>query len=239
MDTPLIDQNYQRWLLTLSAPLVALNQEQGAAYDCPKFYPFDTTVDLTESWGVDNREELIAMVVRMTDDGHAPHLAGYYHMWHRFSHREWQDYVAQRTGREQVWLNLVAETAAICGEGGIQAWDLARVSFLCRIGLLNRWINEEENLWFHTQFASRARHYYGDWESYYNAFLIGRAYWLTQDNDTPETLNFALSQCSGTAASMEYASELYLTRNPTFKRLPWQIEIIEIERPESLQGVNL
>ncbi len=33
-----------------------------------------------------------------------------------------------------------------CGEGGIRSWDYVRMGFLCRMGVLNEWLTEEESL---------------------------------------------------------------------------------------------
>jgi len=138
-----IDDSARRWLLALSAPMVAINAGPGADYDCDKFYPFDTSVDLSESWGIDSREQLFEMILRMIDNGHADDLAHYFRLWHRLSLTEWHNYAAHQTPAVQVLLALVADSAVMCGDGGIRAWDLARMGFLCRIGLLNGWITPE------------------------------------------------------------------------------------------------
>ncbi|NMC25342.1 MAG: DUF1266 domain-containing protein, partial [Serratia sp.] len=152
----MIDDSARRWLLALSAPMVAINAGPGADYDCDKFYPFDTSVDLSESWGIDSREQLFEMILRMIDNGHADDLAHYFRLWHRLSLTEWHNYAAHQTPDVQVLLALVADSAVMCGDGGIRAWDLARMGFLCRIGLLNGWITPEENVWLHSRLAVRA-----------------------------------------------------------------------------------
>ncbi len=55
---------------------------------------------------------------------------------------------------------FVADTAVCCGEGGIRSWDYVRMGFLCRMGVLNEWLTEEESLWLQSRIQLRALSYY-------------------------------------------------------------------------------
>lgn len=235
----MIDDSARCWLLALSAPMVAINAGPGAAYDCDQFYPFDTRVDLSESWGIDSREQLFEMLLRMIDDGHAQDLAHYFRLWHRLSLSEWQDYAAQQTPEVQVLLALVAETAVVCGDGGIRAWDLARMSFLCRIGLLNGWITPEENLWLHTRMAVRARYYYMSWQRYNAGFITGRLYWQSLSAPDADTRRYALSTDAGSNTNIELMRQLYTHPESPIHHLPWHIAPIEMDKPTSLPEMDL
>lgn len=235
----MIDESARLWLLALSAPMVAINAGPGAAYDCDKFYPFDTRVNLTDSWGIDSREGLFEMIIRMIDNGHAEDLAHYFRLWYRMGLTEWQDYTAQQTPDVQTLLVLVADNAALCGDGGIRAWDLARMGFLCRIGLLNGWITPEENLWLHSRLAARARYYYSNWQQYNAGFIIGRIYWTSLNRASADARRYAFSADAGGTMNIELMRQLYTHPESPVSHLPWHIAMTEIEKPTSLQEMDL
>ena len=85
-----MDDLQQRWLFALSAPMVAINTHSGAQYGRPDFYPDSEFVDLSESWDIADRPALLAMIQRMTDDGHARDLSGAYWDNARLLPGEWQ-----------------------------------------------------------------------------------------------------------------------------------------------------
>ncbi|MEA7609712.1 DUF1266 domain-containing protein, partial [Salmonella enterica subsp. enterica serovar Virginia] len=41
--------------------------------------------DLESSWGIENRDELLQTISRMTDDGHATQLEWLYRRWFRYA----------------------------------------------------------------------------------------------------------------------------------------------------------
>lgn len=235
----MIDDSARRWLLALSAPMVAINAGPGADYDCDKFYPFDTSVDLSESWGIDSREQLFEMILRMIDNGHADDLAHYIRLWHRLSLTEWHNYAAHQTPAVQVLLALVADSAVMCGDGGIRAWDLARMGFLCRIGLLNGWITPEENFWLHSRLAVRARYYYTSWQRYNAGFIIGRLYWQSLNASEADARRYAFSIDAGSTTNIELMRQLYTHPESPMPQLPWHITMIEMDKPASLPEMEL
>lgn len=235
----MIDDSARRWLLALSAPMVAINAGPGAAYDCDEFYPFDTSVDLSDSWGIDSREELFEMILRMIDNGHAEDLDQYFRLWHRLSLTEWQDYAARQTPEVQTLLALVADSGVMCGDGGIRAWDLARLGFLCRIGLLNGWITSQENFWLHTRLGVRARHYYSSWRNYNAGFIIGRLYWQSLNASDADARRYAFSADAGSTTNIELMRQLYTDPESPISQLEWHIASIEMDKPVSLPEMDL
>ncbi|WP_411899564.1 DUF1266 domain-containing protein, partial [Salmonella enterica] len=69
-----------------------------------------------------------------------------------------------------------ADTAGCCGEGGSRSWDYVRMGFLCRMGVLNEWVTEEESLWLQSRIQLRALSYYSGWLPYFSAYYTGRLY---------------------------------------------------------------
>lgn len=229
----------ERWLLALSAPMVALNIRCDANYRDHAFYPPGTDAEMNRFWGIDTREGLIAMINRMTDDGHAEHLAYHYFLWHHISLAEWQDYCAHQPAEEQAVMTLVGETAALCGEGGIRAWDLGRMSFLSRVGVLNGWLNETESLWIHTRLADRARYYYRSWQNYFAAFFVGRTFWLASDEEDPTLQRYAHSHYTEMPRYIEQFCSLYTHPDSPVHNLEWDMDILQIDKPESLSGAEI
>lgn len=233
-----MDDLQQRWLFALSAPMVAINASAGAQYELPNFYPDSEFVDLTDSWGISDRASLLAMIRRMTDDGHARNLSSAYWDNARMLPSEWQALVESLDASQQVIYRYVAETILVCGSGGIRAWDLGRMSFLARIGQLNGWLSPEENLWLHSRLSLRARYYYQNWHSYLAGFLIGRCYWNCLDNEDADEQALYLSRQGSNPEHRAQVRELTLTPAARFAELPWDLELDLPETPVSLEAFD-
>lgn len=235
-----MDQKLQHWLFALSAPTAAINLEYGASFTDPKFYPDDSSLDLTDSWSIDSKSSLLDTIVRMVDNGHAEELAYPYYLWHKITPLQWKDYVSYQEPLRQIPLEFVAGTAKLCGSGGIKAWDLSRMSFLCRIGVLNQWITEEESLWIHSRLASRAQYFYDNWQQYTAGFLTGRTFWLALSEERPEFKRYALSGQGALDSNLSVSQNLLACPNSPYLHLPWNIDPkeFEMEKPASLQEVD-
>ncbi len=66
-----MDKEEQYLLFALSTPMEALYIGNEPSHTSPAMYTGIPAVDLSDSWGIDNREDLIQTIYRMTDDGHA------------------------------------------------------------------------------------------------------------------------------------------------------------------------
>ena len=113
-----MNKEEQYLLFALSAPMEILNQGCKPAHDSPKMYTGIKEFDLSSSWGINNRDDLIQTIYQMTDDGHANDLAGLYLTWHRSSPEEWKALIAGGSERGLIYTQFVAQTAMCCGEGG-------------------------------------------------------------------------------------------------------------------------
>ena len=89
-----MNKEEQYLLFALSAPMEILNQGCKPAHDSPKMYTGIKEFELSSSWGINNRDDLIQTIYQMTDDGHANDLAGLYLTWHRSSPEEWKALIA-------------------------------------------------------------------------------------------------------------------------------------------------
>ncbi|MGF6109360.1 DUF1266 domain-containing protein [Pseudomonas frederiksbergensis] len=226
-----MEEIQKRWLCGLSAPMVALNPR--AEYDEPAFYSDPEFIDLQCSWGINDRSQLLSMLERMTDAGHATHLKEAYRSWQRCLPGEWRALLETLEPRERILHEFASRTFEGCGSGGIQAWDLGRMGFLLRCGVRNEWINLSESLWLHWRLAVRAQYHYDDWYSYLNGFLTGRAFWgcLSSSDDT---LAYELDRQGAFSSSLRIARGLGRNMPAFLADLPWHLELDPPQRPASL-----
>lgn len=226
-----MNQDYIDWLYGLSAPMVALNKESGASYTSPFFFPGYEYIDMQKDWGIHSRETLLAMVFNMVDDGHATALSKHYFMYPRLSALDWLNYTEKQSDYDKVLLEFVEQTYSECGAGGIRSWDYARMGYILRNGITNKFITEEEALWILYRIGLRAQYYYSSWQSYFSGWFVGYQYWesLTNKEDL-ERLRCDLCRSSQTWTM----TKLYTDENSPYHHLPWHIEIEELEKPESL-----
>ncbi|MGP0170473.1 DUF1266 domain-containing protein [Pseudomonas sp. NCHU5208] len=233
-----MDDLQKRWLFALSAPMVAINRHAGADYALASLYPDNEFVDLKESWEIAERADLLAMIQRMTDDGHARELSTAYWEHARLLPSQWQALLDSLQPAQRVAYEFVAETSMVCGAAGIRAWDLGRMSFLARIGQLNGWLNLEENLWLHSRLSLRARYYYQSWHSYLAGFVIGRAYWNCLGHEEANEQALSLSRQGSEPAHRAMVRELALSPAAGFEQLPWDMELELPEKPDSLEAFD-
>ena len=72
-----MNKEEQYFFLRFSAPMEILLIRLQPAHDSPKMYTGIKEFDLSSSWGINNRDDLIQTIYQMTDDGHANDLAGF------------------------------------------------------------------------------------------------------------------------------------------------------------------
>lgn len=226
-----MDEIQQRWLCALSAPMAALNP--GAGYDDPAFCD-DDYIDLKDSWGIDNRQQLFDMIERMADHGHATHLAEAYLAWQRCLPSEWQALLDSLEPRERILHEFACRTFGSCGPGGILSWDYGRMGFLLRCAVRNQWIDLAESNWLHSRLAVRAQYHYGSWMAYFNGFLVGRTFWSCLSKSDDE-LAFELDRQGQSSHNLLIARGLDRNIPQFLADLPWQIELDLSQRPESLK----
>lgn len=224
-------QDCTDWLFGLSAPMVALNKEEGASYTSPYFYPERNYTDMKKDWGIDSRESLLSMIFDMVDDGHAPALSKHYFMYPRLTAPHWLKYIEKHCDYDKVLIEYVEKTYSECGVGGIRSFDYARMGYLLRNGTSNMFITEDEALWIFYRIALRAQHYYSSWQSYFSGWFIGYQYWESLSNkEDLEQLRCELCRSSRNWTM----SKLYSNEDSPYHHLPWYIELEEIEKPQSL-----
>lgn len=233
-----MDKDEQYLLFALSAPMEILNQGCKPSHDSPKMYTGIKEFDLSSSWGINNRDDLIQTIYQMTDEGHANDLAGLYLAWHCSSPEEWKTLISDGAGRELIYIQFVEQTAMCCREAGIKAWDYVRMGFLSRVGVLNNWLTEEESLWLQSRVYVRARHFYNNWAHYFAAYSLGRLYWQSSQCEDDTSLREALTLCKYDSAGSRMFEELVAGRDRFYATLPWRPLTVQPECPATLKDVS-
>ncbi|MGB9092101.1 MAG: DUF1266 domain-containing protein [Pseudomonas farsensis] len=225
-----MEDTAQNWLHALSAPMAALN---GASYTAPQYYEGKDETDLERWWGIANRAQLLDML-GMADTGHATELSGAYWQYQRCLPSQWQALLDTLTPRQRILHEYAARTYPDCGPGGTRAWDLGRMGFLLRAGVKKGFVTLDESLYLHYRLALRARHYYNRWRSYQAGYLFGKALWNVGDS-SDDTLAANLERQGSEHWNRCIQLNLRMGALDLFASLPWDLDIPEPPRPDTLE----
>ncbi|MGL5699107.1 MAG: DUF1266 domain-containing protein [Kluyvera sp.] len=233
-----MDMESKYLLFALSTPMEVLYSGNKPSHSSPAMYTGIDHVDLSESWGIEDREGLIQTIYQMTDDGHATGLESLYSAWFRLTPSEWRTSIATISERGQIYAQFVAETAVCCGEAGIKAWDYVRVGFLCRMGVLNQWLTEEESLWLQSRVYIRAHYFYNDWMQYFAAYSLGRLYWQFDAEEGVSLMKEYFTRLKYDSSGARMFNELASSTESYYSQLPWRPLAVQPECPETLKDVS-
>ncbi|EDO4497883.1 DUF1266 domain-containing protein [Salmonella enterica] len=233
-----MDKESQYLLFALSSPMEVLNEDCLPSHSSPKMYLGVKSFDLESSWGIENRDELLQTISRMPDDGHATQLEWLYRRWFRYAPQEWQEYTDALNEGDRIYARFVADTAVCCGEGGIRSWDYVRMGFLCRMGVLNEWLTEEESLWLQSRIQLRALSYYSGWLQYFSAYYTGRLYWQLRNGDNLPLLRETFARKEFDDAGRRMMNKLIAGKDSFYATLPWRYLPHYPECPDTLQEVS-
>lgn len=224
------------WLMALSAPLVALNRNDGAEYDTRAFRPHSTpdASGLKDSWDIADRDDLLETVGNMTDRGHAERFAGEYWQWSSFTLAKRQRIREQHSANDRLIWDFIERSALMTGPGGTRSWDIGRMSFLLRSGYHLGWLDEKECDFLHGQLALRARYWYPSWSHYMQGFMSGLILWRAMGSDDPaETRRLLVDGPADTWVITAYRDLRQNPANPANLH-PWHLPLTEQPRPASL-----
>lgn len=79
---------------------------------------------------------------------------------------------------------------------------------LSRVGVLNKWLTEDESLWLQSRVYIRAHHYYHSWMHYFSAYSLGRLYWQSSQCEDNASLREALTLYKYDSAGSRMFEEL-------------------------------
>ena len=103
---------------------------------------------------------------------------------------------------------------------GNQSTGLCSNGVLSRVGVLNKWLTEEESLWLQSRVYVRAHHYYHSWMHYFSAYSLGRLYWQSSQCEDNTSLREALTLYKYDSAGSRMFEELAAGSDRFYATLP-------------------
>jgi Flp pilus assembly protein TadD len=186
----------RRWLLACAGPLSMQNDNafmslSGVAIT--KENVESIRKSLINWWGIHNREELLAMILKHSFGGH---------------NASWQ---SMANSKEDLLLNpavlkafpqlageiqtirerrkVVNENSTTVGNRGILAWDLGRNICLCRWGYRLGFLTKEEAYAIMLTQGMRIQQTYSSWKQYLDEYYIGRKFWDLEEYEKLKASN--------------------------------------------------
>lgn len=183
--------------------------------------------------GIDNREDLIQTIYRMTDDGHAADLAPFISAGLRYLLANGANLPRSLASRARFMRDLLpkphyaADAAALkhrtmcvwgfMPDGGVESMadgrgkPVAAIAYLCAGAL-----------------------FYDGWTQYFAAYSLGRLYWQAEG----DAMQAYFAHLKYDASGARMFNELISTTESYYAQLPWRPLNEQPTCPETLKGVS-
>lgn len=126
----------------------------------------DTKEVLYKSWGINNKQDFEAMLESL------------------YNGRTAREYELNQDTYNNELFTQIRQT---CGDKGIWAWDLCRLTLLCGYGYLCNYISYEEALEWCSKAGKKMQSIYNSWDDMMNSYLLGYCFWSGGRLDDPNT----------------------------------------------------
>ena len=178
----------QAWALGCAALVFELNYER---HDILGSIPSKWGVKgwkrrLSESWGIENREDLLYCIRNLEKHGHRESFNKMGPLISSLSQEEYEKFAKKLTSEEgQNTSKIVRQYYQELGDKSILGWDYSRIICLCRWGYHVGYITEEEAWDKILSTAKILQNTFDSWEDLGQNYLIGRQFWsFQQTKDT-------------------------------------------------------
>lgn len=183
--------NLEAWALPMGSMLSKINMgdpshfglfSRGASEDLVfTFYhttPYKFCRDqLSEGWSIDNREDLIETVARMTFYGHNTSFLYDAALVNSLSASEYKQLLANAEGMDAYMWPYTKQLSEKWGDRGILCWDLFRMGTLVQWGYTAGYITYAEALALLEPAATLLCANFSSWEEAYENYLDGYNWW--------------------------------------------------------------
>jgi hypothetical protein len=196
-------------LIYAAGPLLASDRAWAYAVGAPYHVAHDLAVDavvpdkqgdfqqemFSRDWGIENREDLIAQMTNLGDEGHRRRhgmtLRYYATLWRpRVASLREECRAAIREGGEEasdmaaaLWrLDAVQANTRNIRSSPLLAFDAARGVMLARAGLMLGWLADDEAWDYMVAVARDVQRTYSSWEQYGADFILSRNVWAGDDS---------------------------------------------------------
>lgn len=183
------------WPLAVGAPYaivtdydwntIAADNEEQAAENKQK-----AKEGLSSSWGIDDRESLLAELFELFTSGHRAVYAEQIESDCNMPEHEYVEYASRLAlaskhnsdCKERLWqLNAARKNKRRICQLDFLAWDMVRFVMLCHDGAKAGFLSEQEMLDFSLLAAVELQPHYQSWRDLGQAFLLARWYWKATD----------------------------------------------------------
>ncbi|MDZ4837006.1 MAG: DUF1266 domain-containing protein [Candidatus Melainabacteria bacterium] len=157
----------RRFALACSAPLYEYNSQGSESLAGIELNPDSikhTQYMLRSKYGATNREQLIAVMKRLSEQGDNA-------VWQSMRTRE----LSKSSGYR---LNLVKQFDKQLGDRGLRVWDLCRVIYLCRWGYRCGYLTKDEAFALMMPIAAQVQKLCGGWKQVVDEYFIGKRFFL-------------------------------------------------------------
>ena len=136
---------------------------------------------LSESWGIENREDLLSNIKTLEEHGHRESFNKVGPLVSSLSQKEYEKIAKKLTSeKRQNKLKIVRQYYQQLGDKSILGWDYSRIICLCRWGYHVGYITEDEAWEKILSTARILQNTFDSWEELGENYLIGRQFWSYQ-----------------------------------------------------------
>lgn len=186
--------NLEAWALPMGAPLNRRNGRDVTIFGGwsrgetkqlspgTNFAAQDAQGALTDpSWGMSNRDDLIATVLAMTDHGHNDSFQAAAAAANSMTAGQLQALLDQSDETDQYMWRYTIQLSEQWGDRGIMAWDLFRMSNLVQWGYSAGWLTYAEALALLEPAAAKLQANFFSWDEAYENYLGGYCWWAREN----------------------------------------------------------
>ena len=141
----------------------------------------NTRNSLVSAWGVQNRQDLIDLVTRMTAHGHNDSFQEAAAIANSLSDQEFAALVAASGETDKYMWPYTKQLSQRWGDKGILAWDLSRMGTLVQWGYTAGYLTYAEALELVEPAAQLTQETFTSWDEFYMNYLDGYNWWARND----------------------------------------------------------
>ena len=145
---------------------------------------------IAEGWGIENREDLFDMLLKMHLQGHRARFDVLGNLLSSFSDEELRLFIEQIKDNTQALneVRVVKEYYNKLGDKSIIGWDYSRYICLCRWGYHVGYLSEDEAWEMIMEAARLLQERFDSWEDLGNNYMIGRLFWSPKQVEEDEDI---------------------------------------------------
>lgn len=175
---------------------------------------------LSDSWGIENADELIESADWLINEGHNQDALAYLNEYDRTTETDRDTFDAKLKEQnldEETYVSLMAayDAWSAYGDGAIAAWDLSRVGTIMGMGYAAGYCTYEEAMDKILEAAEKSQELFDSWEDFNQSYLYGYSYWAEESLDDSE---------SSAAERAELVDKLESQTNSPFS-MKWNITL--------------